>query len=201
MWRRITTVAWWLGVSVYFGGLLTLGMVVAPVLFDTTTKAGMSMPGIVSPPLNMGGEVGGEIFGNVVNRFTIVEVVALALMAIGLVGYILSHRPVRRSAWVLLILWIALLGFMAYDSLLVTPKVFTLRDQVRHEAADHVADKPDTPWPARTDFHAFHDQAEALGRWQVYLLFGMILVSASRGLAERPAKPAEKHPQTTREEV
>src|SRR5690242_10593218 len=101
MWRHLTNVAWWIGVSIYFGGILALGAVAAPAIRDAVEHAGITMGGFASPPLPMRGEVTGQIFGEVLARFTTVEVIALGLMLLGIAGFLFAHVPVRRSAWVL----------------------------------------------------------------------------------------------------
>jgi hypothetical protein len=107
---------------------------------------------------------------------------------------ILLHKPARRSAWVLLALWTALIAIAGYDNSYLRPKVWTLRDQVRATASNHT-DLPTSsatsapaasPWPERDQFDSLHTQSETLGRLKAYLLLAMLLVSSARGIAEKP---------------
>jgi hypothetical protein len=184
MLKQSMHIAWWLGVSLYFGGLVTLGAIVAPAVFTTSADAHLSMVGIASPPLDMGRQVGGEIFGAALNRFAWVELLSLGLMLIGLMGMILLHKPARRSSWTLFILWILLTGCAAYDTGMLRPKVWELRTEVRNSAAAHLA--ATAPWAEQTEFDRLHEESELLGRTKVYLLLAMIVVAAWRRLADRP---------------
>jgi hypothetical protein len=183
MLRQSMHIAWWLGTSLYFGGLVTLGAIVAPVVFTTSADAHLSMAGIASPPLDMGRQVGGEIFGAALNRFAWVELLSLGLMLIGLMGMILLHKPARRSSWTLFILWILLTGCAAYDTGMLRPKVWEVRTQVRQSAVAHAA--ATEPWAEQTEFDRLHEEAELLGRVKVYLLLGMIVVAGWRRLADK----------------
>ncbi len=187
MLKHALNVVWWLGLSLYFGGLLTLGAIVAPAVFSTTADSHMSMPGIVSPPLDMAKQVGGEIFGAVINRFSIVEFVCLGLMFVGLCGMIWLHQSVRRSEWVLVALWIILTVLARYDNAVLRPRVWSLRSEVRASVSTHM-DGMETRWPEQMEFDKLHQESELVGRAKVYLLFGMIVVSAWRGLAEKTRK-------------
>lgn len=186
MIKRVLHVAWWLGVSLYFGGMVALGAVVAPAVFSTARQAGMTMEGIASPPLDMWKQVGGEIFGVVLERFAWVELASSVLMLLGLMGMILLHRPARRSAWVLFALWVALVAVSGYDGTVLRPTVWTTRTEVRKTAPLHAT--ATQPWPEQDRFDQLHVRSETLGRVKVYLLLGMILVAASRGIAEKPLR-------------
>ena len=85
----------------------------------------------------------------------------------------------------LLTLWILLAATLAYDAGLLTPKIWSQRNTVWQTASMHVTDGAPAAWPERAAFLRLHAQAETLGRVKIYLLLGMILVAAWRGLAER----------------
>jgi len=188
MWRRATNVAFWIGVSIYFGGILALGAVAAPAIKNAVQNAGISMPGVPVPPLEMRPEVTGQIFGEILARFTTVEVIALALMLVGIAGFLFAHTPVRRSAWILLIMWFGLAAFLAYDTGILRNKVWAQRKAMWQTAAAHLPDGSPNTWPERAEFNRLHLRSESLGRAKAYLLLGMIVVAAWRGLAERPIK-------------
>ena len=188
MWKRLAHLAFWLGASLYFGGLVTLGVIAAPAIFETAHSGNLSMPAI-SPPLEMWKQVGGEIFGNILNRFVWVEVISLVLLLVGIGVPLVTHRPVRRSAVISFILWLILAAVVSYDSAFLRPKVWTMRDQLRGSAITHVSagTQPSTqPWPERDEFETLHDRSEMLGRVKVYVLLGLILLGSIRGLTEKP---------------
>src|SRR4051794_7379891 len=105
MWQKFADVIFWIGLSLYFGGLIAVGAIVAPAVFDTATAAHLSMPDVATPPLDMSRQVGGEVFGAVLGRFAYLEAGALGMMLVGLAAWILGQRHVRGSTWVLLVLW------------------------------------------------------------------------------------------------
>jgi hypothetical protein len=137
-------------------------------------------------------QVGGEVFGQIINRFSWFEAIALALMLAGLAVWTIGHRHVRRSTWVLLILWLMIAGMAAFDAGRLRPATWAQRAVVRQEAAAHVADPPDASWPAQAEFHRLHAWSESLAHAKVYVLLAMILVTAWRGLADKRAAPADK---------
>jgi hypothetical protein len=183
MWRKLADVAFWIGVSVYFGGIVALGAIAAPAIFQTAKYAHVSMPGIASPPLEMGNQVGGEIFGEVLHRFAYVEAGSLALMLAGIAGWMLGHKHVRRSTWVVLICWVLLATLAAADAAVIRPKVWALRTTVREQAAART--DANAAWPEREQFDRLHGLDETLNRAKGYLLLGMLVVTAWRGLAEK----------------
>lgn len=191
MLRKFAMVAWWLGVSAYFGGILAVGAVVAPVVFDTARSAALTMPGVPAS-LDVSKQVGGEIFGAVLGRFLIVEVICLGVMLAGLTVTIVTHKTVRRSTWVLLGLWMILATFTGYDAGYLRPQVLQARDKYRASASMHVSsENPDEVWPERAAFEEVHARSETFGRLKAYALLGMILVGAWKGLAEKPRVDVE----------
>jgi len=185
MWRKFAEVIFWVGLSVYFGGLVAVGAIVAPAVFQSATNAHVSMPGIASPPLDMPREVGGEIFGAVLNRFAYLEAAALVLMFIGLAAWILGNRHVRWGTWLLLALWSLVAALTIYDSASLRPRVWELRQARRDTAAAHASAAPNTPWPEDIEFDGLHRRSEMLGRVKAYALLAMLLITAWRSLRSR----------------
>jgi hypothetical protein len=198
MWRKLADVVFWIGVSVYFGGLLVLGAVAAPAIFHAAESAHVSMPGIAEPPLVMHRQVGGEIFGAVLNRFAYVEATALALMLAGIAAWVLGHKHVRRSTWVVLICWVLLATLAAADGGVIRPRVWALRTTIREQAATRPAADAKTAWPERDEFDRLHALDETFGRAKAYLLLAMLAVTAWRGLAEKSARPSADGPEMMR---
>ena len=193
MWRRIFDVFFWLGLATYFGGMVLLGPIVAPSIFQTVRTSHISMPGIAAPPLTMDGQVGGELFGDILNRFAYVETIALALMLLGLGGFLFVHLTVRRSTWLLLALWLFVSGITAYESASLYPEVWSLRQNIRNQAATRPAASSNSAWPERDRFDALHARATLLGSFKAYTLLVMLLVTAWRSGA-KPRMPGDATP-------
>jgi hypothetical protein len=183
MWRKLFDVLFWLSASAYFGGMVMVGFI-APTVFATAKSSGMSMTGIVSPPLEMDRQVGGEVFGAILNRFATIEAFSLTFLAIAIAGWIVGYRNVRRSTWVIAALWVCLLSLTIYDTYAVRSKVWTIREDVRKTAAAHVAN-PTGDWPERAAFDVLHQRSEAVGHWKVYLLLATLVTAAWRGGAQK----------------
>lgn len=178
IFRRVPAVSWWLGLSAYFGGMLALA-IAAPVLFHTTRGAHVSMPGIAAPPLDMGNETGGEIFGNVLNAFSYVEVIALLLLLAGLLARLRTRTRVSHALAILyVLLGLTTLADLAY----VRPKVWATRETVRQLAASAPATAPFDP-PEKQTFDSLHHLSERLGQAKFWLLLGMLVLSAGAGPA------------------
>jgi hypothetical protein len=95
----------------------------------------------------------------------------------------LGHKHVRRSTWVVLACWVLLAALAAVDAGMIRPKVWALRTTVREQAREHAVEG--ARWPERDQFDRLHLWDETLGRAKVYLLLGMLVVTAWRGLAEK----------------
>jgi hypothetical protein len=184
MVKKMLDVLFWLGVALYFGGLVALGPVAAGGIFKVSRDAQLSMPGIASPPLDMSRQVGGELFGEVLRRFGVIEGIALALMLAGIAGWVLGHKTVRRSSWIAAVFWVIVASLALIDIAWLRPKVWAERLVVRAQAATMTAAATQAAWPARDEFDKLHQWAEFLGRTKGEVLFAMILVVGWRGVAE-----------------
>jgi len=196
MWRRTFDVLFWLGASLYFGGMVAIGAIVAPAVFDSAHAAHLSMPNI-SPPLEPDRQAAGEIFGVVLQRFAYVEAISLVLILIGIAGWLLTQRVVRRSTLFISALWLLIAITTAYDFGSLTPRVWSTRDALRQTAAAHAQDAPGAAWPERAEFDALHASSETLGKIKACALLAMVLVAAWRGppfrtgIAQIPLRRAE----------
>jgi hypothetical protein len=190
MWRKIVDVFFWISASLYFGGMVALGAIVAPGVFAATRKAGIVLPGIASPPLKGVDQAGGEIFGEILRRFTILEFSALGCILICLVVWLSTVRLFRRSTWIMTALWGILVATASYDAAILTPRVWDVRTTVRNEAAAHVDEGMDARWPAREEFDALHKRSELLGHVRVYALLAMVAIAAWRGPPRRRLRGA-----------
>ncbi len=185
MWRKLFDVGFWLGLSLYFGGMVVIGAIVAPAVFDAAKDAQISMPGIASPPLDVSLQAGGEIFGVILNRFAYLEAAALLLILIGIADRIFTQRNVRGITWLIALCWLCVALVTAYDAAAVRPRVWNQRDALRQTAAAHAHDAAGTAWPEHAEFDALHARSETLGKTKACLLLAMVLLGAWRGSGGR----------------
>jgi len=148
-----------LAAAVWFGGLLTLGAVAAPAVFDTMTAQH------VADPRGVSGAVVGEILG----RFHLVSYgCAILALAALFARAVLGPRPRRFAARVGLIA--AMLAASLYSGIVLRGQI----DQVRQE----IGASPST-LPAgddrRVKFGRLHAQASAV---QIVPLVGSLLLLA-----------------------
>ena len=204
MWRKVCDVLFWLGVSAYFGGMLILGLIVAPSLFKVAKDPRFSMSGI-APILELDRQIGGEFFGLVMNRFGYVEAAALVLVLAALIGWTRIDKQMRPTTWALALLWAVLAAIAAYDIFAVRMKVYALREEVRKTALVRSAEtaaaasqpesapiaRAEPPWPERVEFDALHKKAEELGRAKVYVLLAMLAAGAWYGTGTRRETPSK----------
>jgi hypothetical protein len=199
MWKRFAHLSFWLGASLYFGGLVTLGAIAAPGVFFVTTHNVITMPAIPAA-LNMGNQVGGEIFGEVLNRFVWIEVIASVLLGVGILVPLVSHRPVRKSTSIMFSLWLGVVVLMVYTAAYLHPQVWHEREVLRASAATRpavaagasAATTQAAVWPEKEEFDSLHARAETLARFKMYLLLAMIVVGSMRGITEAPVHLRKK---------
>ncbi len=178
MLRKVVDVLFWLSAALYFGGMIVMGAVVAPALFDTTKSAEIVLPGFTG--LEGTRQAGGEIFGSILYRFAYVEYGALGVLFLCLVVWLATTRLFRRSTWVMAALWAIILGLTLYDSISLTPRVWAERTVVRAELTAHAVEE-DIVTPARAEFNVLHKRSEMIGHVKVYALLGMLVIGAWRG--------------------
>ena len=172
---------------------MSIGAIAAPGVFYVTTHNTITMP-VIPAALNMGNQVGGEIFGEVLNRFVWIEVIASVRRGVGIGVPLVSHRPVRKSTSILFSLWLGVVVLMVYTAGFVHPQVWQMRNTLRSSAATRPAFGALTPaaaatqpaWPEKEEFDSLHARAETLARIKVYLLLAIIVVGSMRGITEAP---------------
>lgn len=178
---RIVNVVFWLALAVYLGGLVSLGAVAAPAIFGTVkaehivgARAGLEEPG----------QVGGEIFGNVLRRFAPVEWACLGTLA-GAAVMQMWLWPGKEKGWMQ---WrkgllAALVAVAVYDRTVTEPAVVAARTAWQ-EAMAH---RPTAVAEHRERFTALHTTAERLAEAKVGLLAG-IAVAAAWGMYDGKEK-------------
>ena len=168
---RITQVVYWVGAALYLGGIVALGVVAAPAIFQTVRETGAGMPGM-GAWINSSQQLGGEIFGNVLIRFRVLEWLCLAMMGLGMVGGWMWGQQRKLGRWVRVGL-LSVLGLLViYDAVYLTPAVWQARSQWRQASdASHALE-------LQRRFDVLHKQAEGLGHAKMWLLLGLVTVSA-----------------------
>ena len=134
---RVWTVVFWLGISVWVGGLAALG-VAAPTIFRTAPSR----------------ETAGEIFGAVLRSFSRVEIVCAFLAAAGMV--MTWKRPLPATEWVRAALLAVMIAMLVILHAWLVPSMDELRPQI------HTNEKSKLIFTARHRFSEGLYKAELL---------------------------------------
>jgi hypothetical protein len=169
---RITQVLFSLGLCIYFGGLLILGALVAPVLFHTISAAGVHAA-VINSKLNESKELAGLIFGNILQLFSIVQLVCLFLMLFSVLFQMAFHLS-AVNIWV----WLRLGGVLIL-AVLLGSQMLRLDPMVRREHKLWVENVDTHPAQAalhKARFQRYHAAAEHNGVFQMVLLLTLVFV-------------------------
>ena len=169
MWRKLLAVVWWLALSVYLGGMVGLGVIAAPALFGTVRATGATLPGL-QPWMDGKAQLGGEIFGVMLQRFAIVEEVCWVVLMLTCATELFLQRS--RITAVRLLLLVVLGVIFQFDAQVVTPEVWKTRAEWRLETSAEAAA------PIKARFDELHVRAETLARTRVWLLAALTAASA-----------------------
>ncbi len=188
---RITQVFFWLALALYFGGLATLGPLVAYELFTTIPETHVQVPSM-SPKLNQPRELAGDVFGNILQKFNMVELICLpilfATVAIQTAVYLNWLNP---WSWLRLILVGVLLVVALYD-------IFYTGPQVRRQHTLWVQNVDRDPAMAHSHelkFDKFHSESERNGVIKLIVLLALLAVTAAgvqgpqRGIGKTVSAP------------
>lgn len=184
-WIRAGQVLLLVGVALYVGGMMALGAIAAPEIFSTLRRSHASTPEWQGLP-DAAQQLGGEVFGNVLQRFAFMEWACLGLM---LAGMLLQLRWPRwkgcwgAARWGLLAVLLLLAG---YDQALLTPAVWHQRTVWRQS----LRQDPAAAEGHRATFDALHRRSEMLGQAKVYLLLAMLGLVAWRSVPAGSAQPS-----------
>jgi hypothetical protein len=143
---------------VWVGGLVVLGAIVAPSLFET----------IASRNIPDGRLLAGALFGDILRRFNLVSYISGAVLLLTLViRAILGPRP-RRFAW-RAALTLVMLGMSVYAGLIVAGRIDRLQREIGVAPSTLAADDP-----RRLEFGWLHRLSTGLQL--VPLLGGLTLI-------------------------
>ncbi len=169
---RITQVLFWFGLSIYFGGLLILGLLAAPEIFNTISAAGVHAA-TINPHLNQSKELAGAIFGNILALFAIFQIVCLFLMLFSVLFQMAFHLN-AIDIWV----WLRL-GAVLILAMLLGGQLLQIDPAVRREHKIWVQDVNTGSAQAALHQAAFerdHAAAERNGGFQMAVLLALVFI-------------------------
>ena len=154
-----------LALAVWFGGLLVLGAVAAPAIFDV----------VGARQLADGRAFAGALFGEALRRFHLVSYGCGAVLLLTFIARaVLGPRP--RHFGIRLGIVVVMLGAAAYSGVVLTGRIESLRQQMGGVAPSSL---PETD-PRRVEFGRLHAQSTGM---QVVPLLGAFILLA-RELAD-----------------
>ncbi len=169
---RFTQVLFALGLSIYFGGLLILGALVAPEIFHTITAAGVHAA-VINPKLNQSKELAGLIFGNILQIFSIFQLLCLFLLLFCSLFQMAFHLNVL-NIWV----WLRLAGVLIL-AVLLGSQMLQLDPAVRQEHTLYLQFVNSNPAKAaqhKARFQRYHAAAERNGMIQMAVLLALVFI-------------------------
>ncbi len=169
---RFTQVLFALGLSIYFGGLLILGALVAPEIFHTITAAGVHAA-VINPKLNQSKELAGLIFGNILQIFSIFQLLCLFLLLFCSLFQMAFHLNVL-NIWV----WLRLSGVLIL-AMLLGSQMLHLDPAVWHEHKLYLQFVDSNPAKAalhKAQFQQYHTAAERNGMIQIAVLLALVCI-------------------------
>ena len=128
-----------LGLAIWIGGSLVLGVIVAPFLFKTLAR-----------------HEAGAIFGPVLRRFARLRILALVLIVVGAAVRYLAWETHAETAWIG-IRWLAI-AFLAFT---VVYEIGFLERAIERRRLELAPGQPDDD-PRRRAFQRLHRRAEML---------------------------------------
>lgn len=178
-------IIYWIALATWFGGVLFIA-IAAPIIFKTVKESNPILPTVLS--VNLEGQHGsllaGTIVANLIAQLRWIELICAGGLLLSLIGqWFLTDTggdkwlmPLIRSA-----MFVAAMGFLVFDWVLIWPKLTLFRDQyIAH------ADEPDVANPANDEFNRYQQESELLLKIRLALLLGMVLFSTN--IAPRPVE-------------
>lgn len=171
---RMTQVIFWLGLSIYLGGLATLGGIVAWQLFSILGHTSVHVAGM-SAHVNQSRQLAGLIFGRILQAFNVVEIICLALMFLAIFAQMALHLNLLNIwVWLRLILAVLLLLISVYDIFIISPAIH----RQHYQWIANVDSHPAIARAHQQIFWQLHRTSETLGVSEIGLLLLMLVVSA-----------------------
>ena len=156
--KSLAQVLYFLGLSIWVGGLATLALLVAPVVFHKAPSRA----------------VAGEIFGAALRAFSYVEIVCAIFVAGGGMAVALATRPIGGSEPAkLIMIGVLVLVFCVYTFYL-HPTIAKVREQCGDFDRDPETDEQRT---ARERFGGLHRWSERLVGANIFLGLALLVFS------------------------
>jgi hypothetical protein len=183
---QLVQIIYWIALSTWFGSVMFIALA-APIIFRTVRENNPILTEVLS--VNLEGQhstlLAGTIVANLIQRLLSVELICgiAVLVALIIQPFVIdlsvssSDHPLsssRGAAILRTVLYLAAMGIMLYDWLMVWPKV----SKNRNEYIEH-ADEPELANPAKERFDREQQRSLTLLTARVALLMGMILFSAN----------------------
>ena len=170
-----------LGLALYLGGMVALGAIAAPQLFNTVRQVQGTSP-LLPPEPDAPAQLGGEIFGNILRQFAYMEWLSIGCIVVALLIQIAA--PLWRGVWGVLraIIVVVLITVAFYDGFHLTPNIWAERQAWR----DAVARSQIDAVLHHDRFNTLHQESELLGHIKTYLLLGLLILTACRTTPRSP---------------
>jgi len=170
---------YWLGLSVWFGGAMFIGLAVQKI-HRTVRENNPILPQVLS--VNLEGQhsmlLAGSIIGELISSLARIEVVcaAIVLVMMGSQWFLidLGDPWTKSSEFVRCALGLAATGVVIYDGWFLWPRII----KTRQTFIDN-ADDPEKANPASEQLDRLQRDSEMLLMIQVFLLLGIILFSGN----------------------
>ena len=175
---QFVQLAWWIGLSTWFGSVLFVALA-APVIFRTIREANPLLPTVLSVNLENqhGTLLAGTIVANLLALLGKVEMICAGLLVlcfaaqffvIDLSGSNLTAALIRG------VLLLAVAAIAIFDRMIVWPSVQKYRAEYLENADD-----PEIANPAKERFDREHQRSVTMLSAMLFLLLGVVLFSAN----------------------
>jgi hypothetical protein len=175
---QIVQILFWLALATWFGAVLFIA-VAAPVIFRTVRESNPILPGVLS--VNLEGQHGTLLAGTIVShllaQLRLIQAGAAGVLLVALVAqlFLIDLSGPNGTAAVLRgILYLAAVGLLLFDWLLIAPRITRHRQNYLDNA-----DEPEIANPAKDRFDELHRRSVTLLQALLFCLLGLILFSAS----------------------
>jgi hypothetical protein len=176
---QLVQTVYWLGLSVWFGGAMFVGVAVETI-HRTVRENNPILPHVLS--VNLEGQhstlLAGTIVGKLISALARIEIICAAVVLAALVGQWflidLADPWAKASAFLRTALCLAAMGVVIYDGWFLWPRIM----KERQIFIDN-ADDPDKANPASERMDRLQRDSEMLLMVLVFLLLGMILFSGN----------------------
>jgi len=169
---------YWLVLSVWLGGLVFLA-IAAPVIFRTIRRLDVRSGRHSDPSLDEEHTsiVAGEIVGMLLARLAQMQAICAGLLLVLMIAQVLLidlTGPNLTAMMVRVAIWAALVAVLLYEWRIHYPRTWRLRERFLEETAD-----PEAANAAREAFDREHRRSEQLFMLIIFLLIGMVMLSAN----------------------